>query len=81
MTCHLGDFEEYAALRRALSDREAELAREGAAQRRAAAAASRWRRCKIGDVIRVPAGRRAGLAVVARSRARHRARTARGRSC
>ena len=28
MTCHLGDFAEYAALRRALSDREAELARE-----------------------------------------------------
>ena len=29
MTCHLGDFEEYAALRRALKDREAELARSG----------------------------------------------------
>jgi ATP-dependent RNA helicase HelY len=33
MTCHLGDFEEYAALRRALSDREAELSRRGAALR------------------------------------------------
>ncbi len=40
MTCHLGDFTEYAALRRALSDREAELSRSGAANRRAAAAAS-----------------------------------------
>ena len=29
MTCHLGDFEEYAALRRALKDREAELVSHG----------------------------------------------------
>src|SRR4051812_40179888 len=63
MRCHLGDFEEYAGLRRALKDREAELARSGAAQRRAAAAQS-LERLRIGDVIRVPAGRRAGLAVV-----------------
>ena len=63
MTCHLGDFEEYARLRRQLSDREAELSREGAAQRRAAAAAS-LEQLRIGDVIRVPAGRRSGLAVV-----------------
>ena len=38
MTCHLGDFEEYARLRRELKDRETELAKQGAAQRRAAAA-------------------------------------------
>ena len=38
MTCHLGDFAEYARLRRSLTDREAELARRGAATRRAAAA-------------------------------------------
>jgi ATP-dependent RNA helicase HelY len=63
LTCHLGDFEEYAALRRALSDREAELSRTGAAQRRAAAAAS-LESLKVGDVIHVPAGRRSGLAVV-----------------
>jgi ATP-dependent RNA helicase HelY len=63
MTCHLGDFEEYARLRRALSDRESELARAGAANRRAAATAS-LERLRPGDVIRVPAGRRAGLAVV-----------------
>ncbi len=63
MTCHLGDFEEYAALRRALKDREAELSRHGAAQRRAAAAGS-LEALRIGDVIRVPTGRRAGLAVV-----------------
>jgi len=63
MTCHLGDFEAYAALRRRLSDREAELARSGAAARKAAATAS-LEQLKPGDVIAVPAGRRAGLAVV-----------------
>ena len=63
MTCHLGDFEEYAGLRRSLKDREAELSRQGAAQRRAAAAGS-LEALRIGDVIRVPTGRRAGLAVV-----------------
>jgi ATP-dependent RNA helicase HelY len=63
MTCHLGDFEEYARIRRAISDREAELSRAGAANRRAAAAAS-IERLRPGDVIHVPAGRRGGLAVV-----------------
>jgi len=38
MTCHLGDFEEYAGLRRALSDREAELSRLNSTSRRASAA-------------------------------------------
>jgi ATP-dependent RNA helicase HelY len=63
MACHLGDFAEYAGLRRALSEREATMAREGAAQRRAAAVQS-LERLRRGDVIRVPAGRRSGLAVV-----------------
>jgi ATP-dependent RNA helicase HelY len=63
MQCHLGDFEAYAGLRRALKDRESQLAREGAAQRRASAASS-LDQLKVGDVIRVPTGRRAGLAVV-----------------
>jgi len=63
MHCHLGDFEEYAGLRRTQKDREADLARQGAAQRRAAAAQS-IERLHVGDVIRVPAGRRPGLAVV-----------------
>jgi len=63
MTCHLGNFAEYAGLRRQLKDREAALARECAAQRRAAAAES-LEKLRAGDVIRVPAGRRAGLAVV-----------------
>ena len=63
MTCHLGDFEEYARLRRELKDRENELARQGAAQRRAAAAAA-LEKLRPGDVIHVPTGKYAGLAVV-----------------
>ncbi len=63
MTCHLGDFDEYAALRRQLSDIEAAATRDSAALRRAAAAKS-LEILKPGDVIHIPAGRRAGLAVV-----------------
>jgi ATP-dependent RNA helicase HelY len=62
-TCHLGDFMEYAGLRSELSEREAELARERSSLRRAAAARS-LERLRRGDVILVPGGRRAGLAVV-----------------
>jgi ATP-dependent RNA helicase HelY len=63
MACHLGNFEEYFALRVAISDRERALARQGTAQRRAAAISS-IERLRIGDVIRIPHGRRAGLAIV-----------------
>jgi ATP-dependent RNA helicase HelY len=63
MRCHLGDFGEYAALRAELKERESALAREGAAQRRAAAEES-LERLRPGDVIRVPSGRRSGMAVV-----------------
>ncbi|MGH8827063.1 MAG: helicase-related protein, partial [Jiangellaceae bacterium] len=63
MTCHLGDFEEYARLRQSIKDRETALARDGTAQRRAAAAAS-LERLRIGDIVRVPAGKFAGLALV-----------------
>ncbi|MCP3817192.1 DEAD/DEAH box helicase [Streptomyces sp. A3M-1-3] len=63
MTCHLGNFEEYARLRRELKDRETELAKQGVAQRRAAAATS-LERLKPGDVIHVPAGKFVGLALV-----------------
>ncbi|HVE97769.1 MAG TPA: DEAD/DEAH box helicase [Mycobacteriales bacterium] len=63
MTCHLGDFEEYAGLRVKLREREATIARDGARQRKAAAVAS-LEKLRIGDVVRVPAGRFAGLAVV-----------------
>jgi ATP-dependent RNA helicase HelY len=63
MACHLGDFAEYAALRARLKERESALAREGAARRRTAAAES-LQRLRVGDVIRVPSGRRSGVAVV-----------------
>ncbi|GIJ78887.1 ATP-dependent RNA helicase HelY [Micromonospora phaseoli] len=61
--CHHGDFDEYFALRVAIADRERAIARQGQSQRRAAAVTS-LERLRIGDVIRVPSGRRAGLAVV-----------------
>ena len=63
MRCELGDFGSYAELRRQLSEREALLAREGAHARRAGVVQS-LEALKPGDVIRVPSGRRAGLAVV-----------------
>ncbi|MFI6316120.1 DEAD/DEAH box helicase [Nonomuraea sp. NPDC050556] len=63
MTCHLGDFPAYAELRRRLSDRETELSKQRGASRRAAATRS-LESLKPGDVIRVPGGRRAGLAIV-----------------
>ncbi|MFH8382214.1 DEAD/DEAH box helicase [Kitasatospora sp. NPDC018058] len=63
MTCHLGDFDEYMELRRRLKDRENELAREGSSQRRAAAVES-IEQLKPGDVIHVPTGKFAGLALV-----------------
>ncbi|MDT5040430.1 MAG: ATP-dependent helicase HelY [Actinoplanes sp.] len=61
--CHHGDFDEYFGIRIAIADRERALARQGASQRRAAAESS-LERLRVGEVIRVPQGRRAGLAVV-----------------
>jgi ATP-dependent RNA helicase HelY len=63
MGCDLGDFGEYFAIRQQINDREKALARNSAAQRRSAVVESLVR-LKVGDVIRVPSGRRAGLAVV-----------------
>ncbi|MCW2492239.1 MAG: helY, partial [Frankiales bacterium] len=63
MTCHLGDFAEYAELRQRIKDRENSMARAGASERRASVAKS-LEGLAIGDVVRIPAGRRAGLAVV-----------------
>ncbi len=63
MACHLGDFSEYARLRRQVSERERALARSSGAARRAEVAAS-LARLERGDVIAVPGGRRSGLAVV-----------------
>ena len=63
MACQRGDVEEYAGLRRALSDAESAAARVRKAERsaRAAAAAAELR---VGDVVDIPGGRSRGLAVV-----------------
>jgi ATP-dependent RNA helicase HelY len=63
MTCDKGDFAEYAQLRRTLSYREGDLSRARASSRRAEAVRS-LALLRPGDIIRVPGGRRAGLAVV-----------------
>ena len=63
MACHLGDFEEYAGIRRSIAERESALSREASRERRAAAVSS-LEVLREGDVIEVPAGRRAGYAVV-----------------
>ncbi|MGH3447029.1 MAG: DEAD/DEAH box helicase, partial [Nocardioidaceae bacterium] len=63
MACDRGDFMEYAGLRRALSDRESAQSKRRRRDRRDAAAAS-LEQLRPGDVIDVPAGRWAGIAVV-----------------
>jgi ATP-dependent RNA helicase HelY len=63
MSCDIGDFGEYFDIRQRIGEREKALARHSAASRRSAAVDS-LQRLKVGDVIRVPTGRRAGLAVV-----------------
>jgi ATP-dependent RNA helicase HelY len=63
MTCDQGDFAEYARIRRTLTEREGDLSRSRATSRRAEAARS-LSLLRPGDIIRVPGGRRAGLAVV-----------------
>ena len=63
MTCDFGDFLGYAELRRQLTDAE-----RGASRGRASAQREEARRAlatlRRGDIIRVPSGRRAGMAVV-----------------
>jgi len=63
VSCDRGDFLEYAAIRRELTDAE-----RGASRSRASAQRAEARRVlatlRRGDIIRVPSGRRAGLAVV-----------------
>jgi ATP-dependent RNA helicase HelY len=63
MACGQGDFAQYADLRRQLSDLETDLSRRKAAARRVEAARS-LETLRRGDIIRVPGGRRAGMAVV-----------------
>jgi len=63
MQCHLGDFAQYAALRREISDRERALSREAASARRAEVARS-LEGLRVGDLLEIPGGRRHGYAVV-----------------
>jgi ATP-dependent RNA helicase HelY len=63
VSCDLADFAGYQAIRRELSQREAELARRRSAARQAEAAAS-LEQLRRGDIVQVPAGRRAGIALV-----------------
>ncbi|MGY1728153.1 DEAD/DEAH box helicase [Geodermatophilus sp. SYSU D01062] len=58
-----GDVLAYARLRREIADREKELSRDSQAKRRTEAADA-LAALRPGDVIRVPSGRRQGLAVV-----------------
>jgi ATP-dependent RNA helicase HelY len=63
MHCDRGDFEKYAGLREEIRQVEKGQAKARAAAQRAQAGES-LERLRVGDVIRVPAGRRAGYAVV-----------------
>ncbi|ROO88423.1 ATP-dependent RNA helicase HelY [Actinocorallia herbida] len=62
-TCHMGDFMEYAALRRTLSDAEANLSRSRAGSRRLEVARS-LERLRPGDVVIVPSGRTQTVALI-----------------
>jgi ATP-dependent RNA helicase HelY len=63
MTCHLGDFTEYARLRRELKDVETQSAMSRSRHLRSAAAAS-LERLRRGDIIDIPGGRSEGYAVI-----------------
>jgi len=63
MTCHLGDFTAYAALRNEIRDVEKDAAKARSASRRAEAAIS-LERLRPGDVIKILSGRRSGYAIV-----------------
>ena len=63
MHCHLGDTASYLALLNDLAAGEKEIARAGASRRRDETARD-LAELRRGDVIEVPTGRRAGLAVV-----------------
>jgi ATP-dependent RNA helicase HelY len=63
VSCDRGDFAGYLAIRRELSERERSQARERSAARQAEAVASLGQ-LRRGDIIQVPGGRRAGIALV-----------------
>ncbi|MFD6164372.1 DEAD/DEAH box helicase [Oerskovia sp. NPDC060287] len=63
MTCDRGDFSEYARLRRAIATREADLSKSAQRARRAQVVAD-FENLRVGDVVELPSGRRAGYVVV-----------------
>src|SRR5690554_6073832 len=63
MECHLGDFSEYAALRRRISELEKAQRQESSRERRAQSART-LESLKPGDVVQVTGGRRSGFGVV-----------------
>src|SRR3954470_22893004 len=63
MACHLGDFPSYAAIRNSIRDLEKEASKARSASRRAEAEVS-LEKLRPGDIIKIPAGRRSGYAVV-----------------
>ena len=63
MTCHLGDFTEYARLRRELADAE-NIASRSKSRARKSLTEDSLSRLLPGDVVDVPAGESPGLAVV-----------------
>jgi ATP-dependent RNA helicase HelY len=63
VSCDRGDFAGYLAIRRELSERERAQARSRSAARQAEAVASLGE-LRRGDIIQVPGGRRAGIALV-----------------
>jgi ATP-dependent RNA helicase HelY len=65
-TCDRGDFAGYEALRRELTRREGDQSRRRSATRQAEAVAS-LEQLRRGDIVQVPAGRRAGIALVLES--------------
>jgi ATP-dependent RNA helicase HelY len=66
VSCDRGNFASYLAIRRELSQRESEQARKRSAARQAEAVASLGQ-LRRGDIIQVPGGRRAGVALVLES--------------
>jgi ATP-dependent RNA helicase HelY len=66
VSCDRGDFASYVAIRRELSEREKDQARARSAARHAEAVASLGQ-LRRGDIIQVPGGRRAGIALVLES--------------
>lgn len=63
MACHLGDFTEYARMRDTLSSFEKDQKKVRAQHQRDTVTES-LTKLKVGDIVRIPRGKRAGIAVV-----------------